>query len=79
MGIFSRHARGGHSDDKWNAVTIEAAYKAGKLRNITKLEGQTADVIYGYAEDGTCVGLIIGKNNIIVTGFAASEDYWKNV
>ncbi len=76
---FSHHSKGKHSNEEWNAATIKAALDQGKLRNVTTLPGETADVIYGYAPDGTCVGLIIGKNSIVITGFAAPESYWKNV
>jgi hypothetical protein len=79
MPFFSRHAKNGHNNDHWNARTIEEIFEKGKLRNATLLTGKTADVIYGYAPDGACVGLIRGKNGIIVTGFAAPEDYWKSV
>lgn len=76
---FSRHASNGHSGDEWNARTIKAAYDQGKLYRVETLPGTTADVVYGYAPDGTCVGMIVGKNGVIITAFAAPEEYWQSV
>ena len=80
---LSTHARNDHKNDRWNAVTILEHYRQGKLKNVEKLEGKTADVLYGYTVTGACVGLIMskpeGNTQVIITGFASSEKYWKSV
>ena len=75
---FSKHANDNHCNEKWNARTIRAAYENGNLLNVHISEGKTADVIYGLAYDGKYVGLIVGKNGIIITGFCAPLEYWQN-
>lgn len=80
---FSDHAMKGHEHDKWNARTILQAYQNSQLRNVEVLHGQTADIIIATAPDGRTVGLVVGKPRgnvvVIITGFAAGEDYWRSV
>ena len=79
---ISHHSKK-HADEKWNQVTIREIYQQGRLCQAKLLEGETADVLYGYAPDGNCVGLIVTKEKdgerVIITGFEAEEDYWLNV
>jgi hypothetical protein len=74
---LSGHAAKTHADEQWNSVTILNAYNAGILMNVEKLPGKTADIIFGFTPDGTCVGLIVGKNNVIISGYCAPIEYWK--
>ncbi len=79
---LSEHAKSKHKNDKWNAVTIREAYYSGRMSNIEFLPGETADVLCGEVE-GVFVGLVLSKPvlgvRVIVTGFAASLEYWKSV
>lgn len=79
---ISRHSAK-HAQETWNQVTIREIYQQGQLQDATLLEGETADVLYGYAPDGSCVGLIVTKEKngerVIITGFEADEEYWLNV
>ena len=80
--MISEHAKKKHADEKWNAVTIKAAYLDGRMKRYELLEGKTADVLFGEV-DGEIVGLVLGKPvlgvRVIVTGFAAPLEYWKSV
>lgn len=75
---FSAHALKKHEHENWNALTIRAAYEQGRLLNVKTNEGRTADIIYGIAPDGEYVGLIVGKNGIVITGFSAPLEYWQS-
>jgi hypothetical protein len=77
---LSQH-RSKHIHETWNQVTIKRLFDSGA--DFTLLPGQTADVLYGYAPDGECVGLIVSKEHdgyrVIITGFSAPAEYWQNV
>ena len=79
---LSEHAKKKHADEKWNAVTIKAAYLDGRMKRYELLEGKTADVLFGEV-DGEIVGFILSKPkfgiHVIITGFAAPAEYWKTV
>ncbi len=79
---LSEHAKKKHADEKWNAVTIKAAYLDGRMKRYELLEGKTADILFGEV-DGEIVGLILSKQkfgiHVIITGFAAPAEYWKSV
>lgn len=81
--LLSAHAGKEHNSDKWNAKTILDAYLKGRLKDTELLVGRTADVLYGYTNEGACVGLILSKPEgdtyVVVTGFSAPADYWKSV
>lgn len=81
--VLSDHARKEHKRDRWNPVTILEHYQEGKLKHVEKIQGRTADVLYGYTVTGACVGLILAKpeggTQVVITGFASNEDYWKSV
>lgn len=83
MELRISHHSAKHAQETWNQVTIREIYQQGQLREATLLEGETADVLYGYAPDGSCVGLIVTKEKndvrVIITGFEADEEYWLNV
>lgn len=77
--MFSKHSKTKHQNEAWNAKTIKSALDRGLLVGVTNLSGKTADVVYGYTPGGECVGMIIGKNGVIVTAYAAPESYWQSV
>lgn len=80
---FSAH-KSKHTNEKWNQETIKEVMDNHQVTGLHFRMGDTTDVMYGYAPDGECVGLILSKRTgtgerVIITGFAAPEDYWKNV
>lgn len=81
--VFSKHARDRHSDEKWNAATILDLIIERQLQDRQDLPGQTANVICGVAPDGEYVGIVTSKPKfntcVVVTGFAASKEYWESV
>jgi hypothetical protein len=75
---LSEHAKQKHKNERWNAVTILEAYRTGDMQGCQSLTGKTADVICGFV-NGECVGMIVSKSGVIITGYAASLEYWKSV
>lgn len=81
---LSDHAVNGHRNEKWNAETILQAFKSRQYSNLEWVYGSTADVMYFWTHDNTCVGLIVSKvkgtftkHRVVISGFAAEPDYWK--
>lgn len=73
-----------HANEKWNQQTIKATMDAHQITELHFKQGDTADVTWGCAPDGEYVGLILSKRTgtgerVIITGFAAPYEYWKNI
>jgi hypothetical protein len=81
---FSHTARVTHHSDRWNPETIKEIMDNHQVSELHFKLGESADVMWGYAPDGACVGLVLSKRNgqgdrIIVTGHAADASYWKSL
>lgn len=80
---FSNH-KSKHANEKWNQETIKEIMDNHEVEKLHFKQGNTSDVMWGYAPDGECVGLVLSKRNedgarVIITGFSAPESYWKNL
>lgn len=84
MNLKFSHHKSKHMNEKWNQESIKQIMDDHEVEGLRFRIGNTADVMFGYAPDGECVGLILSKRQetgerVIITGFAAPENYWKDV
>lgn len=85
MGVYSdvpltNHAVQGHKGQDWNVVTIKDYFDTGGCKpNIYVCEADDFEVHYCEMNPGKSIGMIIGHTvKVVVTGFMADTDYWRN-
>lgn len=77
---LTNHARTSHSQQTWNAVSIQEYFAQGKcIPQEYSCVAKDFDVQYCEIKPGLSIGLIIGRTvKQVVSGYASRTSYWQS-